>query len=171
LETDNNTQLLTKSIDRLCVAVESLVETLTQESLKEKEKKRTKRKEKETHVESDLYLKLDQQIDTTDLVNKYKPIKAILPDLGRRKVQRVMIDKWIDLYGDAQWICEEIKKAEIWMVGNPRAPKSQFGRFFSTWLSRGWDRHRKTLTAEAGDRQEGVKSAINRVFEQREESR
>lgn len=43
---------------------------------------------------------------------------------------------WHSAYGSCD-IESELKKAAAWIVSNPHlAPKSQFGRFLNTWLSR-----------------------------------
>lgn len=134
------------SLGRIAGALEGIEESLK----KEKKEKNQKKKKKELTNKGDFIKGLDLQTGSTDLANlaKEKQLIPILADLERRKVKCVMVEKWLDLYQDPEWICQEIKKAEIWMVDNPRAPKSQFGRFFSTWLSRGWDRYRKSLRSE-----------------------
>lgn len=43
-------------------------------------------------------------------------------------------DAWAAAYGAVD-IEQELKKAAAWVVSNPSlAPKSQYGRFFNTWL-------------------------------------
>jgi len=175
----NNKELL-ESMDKLSCSIENLSCILksfvgAEFSVKkeEKEKKRTKRKEKEErtqHINS-LSLRLDHQIGSTDPSSEVtvwsvpSPLISISNVAQRRKVQRVMLDLWLDTYGDAEWICTEIKKAEIWMIGNPRAPKSQYGRFFSNWLSRGWDQHRKSINGHSGASQAVLDSKIDSYFE------
>lgn len=54
-------------------------------------------------------------------------------------------ESWIKLYGDKKWITDELIKAVAWISNNPnRAPKKNFGQFFSSWLSRSWESYRKT---------------------------
>lgn len=53
---------------------------------------------------------------------------------------------WIELYGNPDWIKQEVIKAHNWIQTNPhRAPKKDFGRFMNSWLSRAWEQHRKNL--------------------------
>lgn len=56
--------------------------------------------------------------------------------------------KLINLYGDAQWIENEIAKADTWLsINSNKSPKSDrgFARFIYTWLKRGWETHRTKL--------------------------
>lgn len=56
--------------------------------------------------------------------------------------------KWIETY-EKDFVDHEIKKADAWMEANPkRRPKSSFARFYTNWLSRGWERHRKNIPSE-----------------------
>lgn len=51
-------------------------------------------------------------------------------------VTEEQLEAWKAAYGAVN-IEEELKKAAAWIVSNPHlAPKSQFGRFLNTWLSR-----------------------------------
>lgn len=53
---------------------------------------------------------------------------------------------WIDLYQDVSWIKEELLKIQIWLETNPnKKPKSNWARFISGWLGRGWEKHRQQL--------------------------
>jgi len=55
---------------------------------------------------------------------------------------------WLNLYKDVEYICQELISAQIWIDSNThKAPKSQFSRFFSAWLKRGWERHRKSISS------------------------
>lgn len=65
-----------------------------------------------------------------------------LLDLIKPEVQKA----WVETYTDPVWIKHEIKAAIAWMRANPaRSPKSDFARFMNNWLTRGWERHRKSL--------------------------
>lgn len=56
---------------------------------------------------------------------------------------------WVQTYGDEAWVLSELKKAVLWSKANPtRAPKSNYMRFFTNWLARGWETHRKTLPSK-----------------------
>lgn len=70
------------------------------------------------------------------------PAEAILKTV-RHEVQR----NWISIYPQ-DWVCGELVKASTWLIENPsRAPKKNYSRFLSSWLNRGWERHRKTIGA------------------------
>lgn len=57
--------------------------------------------------------------------------------------------QWIKTYKDEKWIDFEISAAKSWILSNPtKAPKSDFKRFYNSWLKRGWENHRKTLQAK-----------------------
>lgn len=55
-------------------------------------------------------------------------------------------EAWIKTYQDIAFIKIELMKAVTWIANNPtRAPKKNYGNFFSNWLSRGWESHRKNI--------------------------
>lgn len=52
---------------------------------------------------------------------------------------------WLKLYSP-EFIIDEIRKANIWVASNShKAPKSQWARFYSGWLLRGWEDQRKRI--------------------------
>jgi len=55
------------------------------------------------------------------------------------QVPRKVQEGWLTLYPDKAWIERELKKAVVWMLGKPRNQKRDFAKFFSNWLSTGWD--------------------------------
>ncbi len=58
---------------------------------------------------------------------------------------------WIETYKDLDFIIQEINKAVTWIYANPnKAPKSNFAKFFSNWLARNWEDHRKSLRGMSG---------------------
>lgn len=65
----------------------------------------------------------------------------------------ILSEKTKTLYAESpEYIPREALKAWAWCENNSRkAPKSLRGwrQFFSGWLERGWDRHRKTLSTSA----------------------
>lgn len=66
------------------------------------------------------------------------------------RIKRSTQDAWLSLY-KPEFIREEIKRAEIWCSANPeRAPRSRWGTFMSSWLSRSWERARKNLPTTKG---------------------
>lgn len=47
-----------------------------------------------------------------------------------------LLGSWLLLY-PKPWLKEELVSASLWILANPkRAPKSQYGRFFTSWLRR-----------------------------------
>lgn len=70
---------------------------------------------------------------TISLISKEVPISV---DLAK---------SWADTY-PKEYLEIEIKKARSWLIVNPhKHPKSNFGRFFNSWLDRGWEKYRQTL--------------------------
>jgi len=62
------------------------------------------------------------------------------------KVSSKIQSAWVKTYGDTSWIKTELNKAVSWCLANPhKTPKSQWAKFFTNWLSRSWESHRKTL--------------------------
>lgn len=56
-----------------------------------------------------------------------------------------LINAWLDTYPH-DFFMEEMKKARNWVLCNPhKAPKSNWGRFINSWLTRGWEIYRKGL--------------------------
>lgn len=56
-----------------------------------------------------------------------------------------LIASWADTY-PKEFLDLEIRKARSWILANPqKAPKTAYGRFFDSWLSRGWETYRKSL--------------------------
>lgn len=63
-----------------------------------------------------------------------------------KKVKAPLQEAWLDCYQDEKWITQELFKAIVWLTANPkRAPKKDFGRFISNWLSRSFESYRKTI--------------------------
>lgn len=65
---------------------------------------------------------------------------------------RLLSDEVKSLYLDApEYVSREAVKAWAWCENNsrkrPKSPKG-FRQFFSGWLERGWDRHRKNLPSQ-----------------------
>jgi hypothetical protein len=53
--------------------------------------------------------------------------------------------KWVEVYGK-EFCLAEFNKIYTWLAANPtKSPKANFGKFINTWLTRGWESHRKTL--------------------------
>jgi hypothetical protein len=57
---------------------------------------------------------------------------------------------WIKAYQDPVWIKQEFLKSLIWLDANShKKPKKNYTRFLGTWLSRGWEWHRKNLPSSS----------------------
>lgn len=66
------------------------------------------------------------------------------------KVKVETQEMWISTYADKEWILAELKKAVTWILANPsKAPKSNYARFFTNWLSRGWEHQRKFMNGHS----------------------
>lgn len=53
---------------------------------------------------------------------------------------------WLKTYEDPLWLKQEFLKILAWLDANPsKKPKSNYSRFIGSWLSRGWEWHRKNL--------------------------
>ena len=73
---------------------------------------------------------------------------------------------WVKTYDDREWIQLELNKANVWISANPqKAPKSQFARFYSSWLGRAWEQHRKGISGSPG----GPKSYNERMVDKYQE--
>jgi hypothetical protein len=69
-----------------------------------------------------------------------------ISDALLQKIKPELQAKWVGHYGQPEWIKAEVAKAAIWIEANTnRAPKSQWGRFLSQWLSRSWERDRGSI--------------------------
>lgn len=108
--------------------------------------------------------------NVTNLTSKDKgPINELKGDTLAEEiltsVTATLQQKWLDCYGDAEFIKQELKKANLWIEANPgRGPKSQMGRFIGNWLSRAWESHRKrTPTSKAEQRQSNMLSMLRPV--------
>lgn len=78
------------------------------------------------------------------------PVIANLSDLLTKelleKVKPEVQESWLQLYEDHEFVKRELQQAAVWCKANPlRKPKSDYGRFLTSWLARGWEKHRKTL--------------------------
>jgi hypothetical protein len=95
-------------------------------------------------AEEDRWAKLEQVVEKV----LRKVLKDELAALGKAKVRlgfengrwvgvtEEQMEAWKAAYG-ALDIEQELKRAAAWIVSNPPlAPKSNFGRFLNTWLSR-----------------------------------
>lgn len=52
-------------------------------------------------------------------------------------VKESLRQDWINIYDSEAWVDAELKKAKAWLKANPkRKPKSNFARFFNSWLNR-----------------------------------
>jgi hypothetical protein len=54
-------------------------------------------------------------------------------------------ESWLAAYPDPAWIKQEINKAAAWISSNPKRAPKKYPAFMGNWLSRGWEKHRKTI--------------------------
>lgn len=52
---------------------------------------------------------------------------------------------WLDAYPSIDWIVHEAKKANAWMISNPKKRPKDFQKFFNNWLSKGFESYRKSV--------------------------
>lgn len=70
---------------------------------------------------------------------------------GIQDVKLKTQESWVKAYEDKDWIQRELHKANAWIEENPaKRPRSRPGRFYTNWLSRGWETHRKSLPSKSG---------------------
>lgn len=84
-----------------------------------------------------------------------------------QKVNSKTIETWTKKYSDQKWVLLELIAAIEWIFNNPnKAPKSNYGTFFSGWLKRGWENHRKKLPSVSSDQTYGLKAGSMRDYVQ-----
>lgn len=60
------------------------------------------------------------------------------------KVHRKVQDAWFATYPESDWVVHQMKEAVAWIHANPgKAPKTNYAKFFTSWLSRTWEWKRK----------------------------
>lgn len=80
---------------------------------------------------------------------------VILEFLNRAKIKVDIARLWVKTYEDAGWVKQEILKMIAWLDANPtKKPKSNYARFIGSWLSRGWEYHRKHLQSNPAKKAE-----------------
>lgn len=68
-------------------------------------------------------------------------------------ITREIYGGWLASYEDEDWVIFELKKAATFILADPRkAPKKNFARFFSSWLSRSWEWKRKNNVIDLSQR-------------------
>lgn len=50
---------------------------------------------------------------------------------------------WLGAYPSIDWIVHEAKKANAWMISNPKKRPKDFQKFFNNWLNKGFENYRK----------------------------
>jgi len=102
-----------------------------------------------------------------------------LPELSLHEISTELFSKvkpetqrgWLAAYPNAQWICHEALKANIWMNENPKKRPKVFGKFFSNWLSNSFESYRKGIPSNSKNKsftQQAEDKAVEmmRKFEQ-----
>jgi hypothetical protein len=71
---------------------------------------------------------------------------------------------WLKNY-DRDFVIGEFSKIESWVLANSKkAPKSNFARFITGWLSRGWETHRKNLPSAITQGKETAQQRQDRIL-------
>lgn len=71
-----------------------------------------------------------------------KELSEVHEFLNSKQISIVLIETWLQSFPEPDWIIQELKKANVWEIANPRKKKKDFGRFMTNWLTKGWDERR-----------------------------
>lgn len=73
------------------------------------------------------------------------PLMECLDTLESWKIKPDLLRGWIRIY-PADFLVEELKKASLWVTANAhKAPKKNYGAFFTRWIGKSWEAHRRKL--------------------------
>lgn len=72
---------------------------------------------------------------------------------------------WVETYPDPDWIMTELKRANVWILANPKRAPKDFGRFMSSWLSKGFESYRKGLPTRAMTNSEKNMHSLGDMYE------
>lgn len=107
--------------------------------------------------------------NTSEVVKNHLPVKVskaaqngCIKELELHEISTALFNTvnkntqktWLAAYPNAQWICHEALKAEIWMNENPQKRPKNFGRFFSNWLSRAFEQYRKGIPSNVKSKEQ-----------------
>ena len=88
--------------------------------------------------------------------NELLPEFQKLHDVFRGKVSLNLQRSWLRIY-PIEFIVAEMLKADAWIYANPhKSPRANFGAFFTRWLVRSWEDHRKTLPPASRAREQEI---------------
>lgn len=93
-----------------------------------------------------------------------KRIDAMLRDVTQ-ETQKA----WIDTFIGIDFVLEELKKANVWILANPKKAPRDFGRFFSNWLSRAHETYRKGLPSRRQTHSEMNAQVAQELWKKNEE--
>jgi hypothetical protein len=89
---------------------------------------------------------------STEVERDRSPLGAVSEFSGDPTLENLLIEVrhstqriWIKTYVDDAWVRREILKAAAWLEANPRRRPKHFARFMGSWLSRGWEKERRTI--------------------------
>lgn len=110
---------------------------------------------KKPRPELDIELESDKELEKNNIL--CSELKNSAPSLQLENelnfFQRISVIKpelesaWLKAY-PKDWISDELKKAEAWVIANPRRAPKNASKFLTNWFSNGWERHRKTIPTE-----------------------
>lgn len=63
-----------------------------------------------------------------------------------KEIKTPVLDEWIKNY-PKEWLDEQFANAKMWCLANPKKAPKDSTRFLTSWLIRGWERHRKTIAS------------------------
>lgn len=120
-------------------------------------------------------LQTNRQTNKQDITDITGQAEAAAPSAGVHEklqsdflkdfVSRVPIkaqDAWFETYPEKDWVAHQIREAVAWIHSNPgRGPKSDFAKFFTSWLRRNWEWQRKGF--KPGNEKNAVESLIQKI--------
>lgn len=71
-------------------------------------------------------------------------------DLILKEITHKVQISWIQAYHDVDWLKQEMKKANAWIVCNPKKAPKDLKKFLNNWFSRGFEEFRKTIKSNKG---------------------
>lgn len=105
---------------------------------------KNKIKNKDKEEDKDKEAKTTERLKTSADIHQKLNDDFLIPFLTTVKIETQ--NAWFKTYDDEAFVKTELMKACTWIINNStKAPKKNFGQFFSTWLGRGWEQYRKNI--------------------------
>jgi hypothetical protein len=108
-------------------------------------------------------------VNPRGVLQEFKSNPLIETMLLVRKVSEETQRAWLEAYPGADWICDELLKANVWIKSNPRKNPKQFSRFMSNWLNRAFESYRKNIPSRRMTSSEINMQAIGELWQRNQE--